>query len=149
MKYNYGRPSIKRPAPYSVRLSSEQRAALEEAAGDRPLAAYIKSLLFANGPPPRARTRAPVKDTQALAELLACLGASRIPNNLNQLAKAANSGSLHFDWQTKAAISAACEDIRAMRQLLMKALGMKLGDEAPVRESPSQGFVRVASEARR
>jgi hypothetical protein len=31
-----------------------------------------------------------------------------------------------------------------MRQLLMRALGMKLGDEAPVRESPSQGFTRVA-----
>jgi hypothetical protein len=91
-----------------------------------------------------ARRRTPVKDHQALAEVLACLGSSRIANNLNQLAKAANSGSLYFDQGTKAALNAACGDIRAMRQLLMQGLGMRLGDEASARQSPSQSFERVS-----
>ena len=109
-----------------------------------PVASYIKSLLFTeDAPEPRRRARASKADAQAAAELLALLGASRIPNNLNQLARAATSGSMVFDWQTKAQINSACDDIRAMRQLLMKALGMKL-DEAPARESPSHGFTRSA-----
>jgi hypothetical protein len=143
MNYNYGRVRKKREAPFSLRLSFEERSRLKAAAGDMPVAAYIKSLLFADDAPVvRRRTRAPVKDARALAELLACLGASRIPNNLNQLARAANSGSLIFDWDTKARIAAACEDIRAMRQLLMEGLGMKQGEEAPARQSPSQCFTR-------
>ena len=73
----------------------------------------------------RTRGKTPVKDQKALAEVLACLGASRIANNLNQLAKAANSGSFYFDRETKAQINAACGDIRVMRQLLMTALGMQ------------------------
>ena len=77
--------------------------------------------------------------------MLACLGASRIANNLNQLAKHANSGSFYFDRETKAQLGAACEDIRAMRQLLMQALGMKLGGEPPARQSTSQSFARASS----
>lgn len=145
MNCNHGR---RRP-PFSLRLSFDERARLQKAAGDVPLATYIKSLLFADGAPViRARSRAPVKDARALAEVLACLGASRIANNLNQLAKAANSGSLYFDHETKGRLNAACDDIRAMRQLLMQALGMKLGGEPPARQSPSQSFAVVASRKR-
>ncbi len=143
MNYNYGRVRKKREAPFSIRLSFDERARLAAAAGDMPVAAYIKSLLFAgDAPVARQRSRAPVKDTRALAELLACLGASRIPNNLNQLARAANSGSLIFDWDTKARIAAACDDVRVMRQLLMQGLGIKMGEEAPAKQSPSQSFTR-------
>jgi hypothetical protein len=141
-RYSGGR----RVPPFSLRLSFEERTKLERAAGDLPVAAYIKSILFGTEPLRVARRRTPIKDHQALAEVLACLGSSRIANNLNQLAKAANSGSLYFDQGTKAALNAACGDIRAMRQLLMQALGMRLGDEAPARQSPSQGFERAAFE---
>ena len=145
MNYNYARRGGRREPPFSLRLSFEERAYLQRAAGDIPVATYIKSLLFAGTPLPKpARRRSPAKDDKAIAELLACLGASRIANNLNQLAKAANSGSLYCDRDTKAALAAACGDIRAMRQLLMKALGMKLGDEPPARESPSQSFARAS-----
>lgn len=143
MNYNYGRREGRRAPPFSLRLSFEERAALEKAAGDLPVAAYIKSVLFGMGPLRVPRRRSPVKDEKALAELLACLGASRIPNNLNQLAKAANSGSLYFDRETKAALCSACDDIRAMRQLLMQALGMKQGGEPPARQSTSQSFARA------
>lgn len=151
MNYNYGRVGAKRAPPFSLRLSFEERSALERAAGDLPVAAYIKSLLFADhAPRPAAsRRRAPVKDAAALAEVLACLGASRIASNLNQLAKHANEGNFYFDRETKAQLCAACDDIRAMRQLLMQALGMvrRTGGEPPARQSPSQSFAR--SSARR
>jgi hypothetical protein len=133
-----------REAPFSLRLTREERLALERAAGCTPLAAYIKSLLFAGASVRSSRSRAPVKDHRALAEVLACLGATRIASNLNQLAKAANSGSFYFDQETKAQLGSACEDVRAMRQLLMRALGMKLGEEPPAQESTSQGFTRAS-----
>lgn len=134
----------KREAPFSLRLSFEERARLTKASGSMPIASYIKSILFAEDAPVyRTRGRNPVKDDKALAELLACLGASRIANNLNQLAKAANSGSFYFDRETKAQLAAACEDVKAMRQLLMLALGMKLGEEPQARQSASQSFARA------
>jgi hypothetical protein len=136
----------KREAPFSLRLSFEERVKLRHAAGDMPIAAYIKSLLFADDAPVyRTRGKSPVKDHKALAEVLACLGESRLGNNLNQLAKAANSGSFYFDRETKAQINAACGDIKVMRQLLMGALGMQLGEEPAGKQSTSQSFARVSA----
>lgn len=135
----------RREPPFSLRLSFEERSALEKRAGNLPIATYIKSLLFAeHAPRVVSRTRARVKDTSALAEVLACLGASRIPNNLNQIAKAANSGSVYFDIRTRDELNAACRDIQIMRQLLMRALGLKVAEESPVRQSTTQGFARAA-----
>jgi hypothetical protein len=139
--FEYGR----REAPFSLRLTFEERRRLESAAGNLSMSAYIKSLLFADDAPVyRARAKTPVKDHKALAEVLACLGASRIANNLNQLAKAANSGSFYFDRETKAQISAACRDVQVMRQLLMQALGMQLGGEPMGQQSTSQSFARAS-----
>jgi hypothetical protein len=136
----------KREAPFSLRLSFEERVKLRHAAGDMPVASYIKSLLFADDAPVyRRRGKSPVKDHKALAEVLACLGASRIANNLNQLAKAANLGSLYFDRETKAQIAAACGDIKVMRQLLMGALGMQLDGEPAGKQSTSQSFARATA----
>lgn len=140
----------KREAPFSLRLTFEERTRLRQAAGDLPIAAYIKSLLFADDAPVyRSRGKTPVKDHKALAEVLACLGASRIANNLNQLARAANSGSFYFDRETKAQINAACGDIQVMRQLLMSALGMQLGGEPLGSQSTSQSFARATATAPR
>ncbi|HTU13198.1 MAG TPA: plasmid mobilization relaxosome protein MobC [Allosphingosinicella sp.] len=139
----------RRAAPFSMRLTPEERARLERASGEQAISAHIKRLLFPDVEQPRrARTRSPLKDKSALAEVLACLGASRIANNLNQLAKHANEGNFYFDRETKAAIYSACEDIRAMRQLLMTALGMKRGAEPPARDSTSQGFARASARKR-
>ena len=41
----------KREAPFSLRLSFEERAALETVAGDIPLGAYIKAVLFGQDHP--------------------------------------------------------------------------------------------------
>ena len=92
------------------------------------LGGYIRACLFGgNGPVIKKQTRSksPVKDQKALAEVLAKLGASRLASNLNQLAKAANSGSLPVTPETENALQAACRDIRAVKRLLMTALGIQ------------------------
>lgn len=86
-----------------------------------PLASYIRSVLFpGDAPTYRARRKPPVADQKALADVLASVGASRLANNLNQLAKAANIGDLYFDEGTKRYLNRAAADIAAM---LMRALG--------------------------
>jgi hypothetical protein len=120
----------KRPPPFSLRLSSEERARLEQEAGETPLASYIKLRLFNNLPPltthqaPRQGGR-PATDAQLIAKLLAALGASRMASNLNQLAKAANSGILPVTPETESELRQACEDVRAMRRELVAALGLR------------------------
>ncbi len=117
----------KRPAPFSLRLTFEQRARLEADAAGMSLSAYIHSRLFdPNNPPPKRRSKTPVKDHQALAQVLAMLGQSRLSSNVNQLAKSANSGSLPVTPDTEAALLAAAAEIQDMRRLLIKALNLEL-----------------------
>jgi len=145
-KKSYG----KREAPFSLRLTCEERTWLEQQSAGMPMGAFIKSRLFGAGYKPRHRRgKAPVKDHKALAELLACLGASRLSNNLNQLAKSANSGTLYFDFETKRDITRASDDIRNMRLLLMRALGMRTDDKYKRDESTSQSFARASLDERR
>ena len=118
----------KRPPPLSLRLTLEERRQLENKAAGMSLGGYIRACLFGgNGPiiKKQARGQYRVKDYKALAEVLAKLGASRLSSNLNQLAKAANSGSLPVTPETENALQAACRDIRAVKRLLMTALGIQ------------------------
>jgi len=123
----HNQPNDDTPRPFSLRLSAEQRRALETRAGTLPLGEYIRSRLFSDDPRPEPVRRhpRPVKDHKALAEVLARLGASRLASNLNQLARAANAGALPVTPETEAALRQACADIAAMRAALMRALGFK------------------------
>lgn len=112
------------PAPFSLRLTFEERASLEQAAGDMPLGAYIRDQVLKGGKArQRRRYRRPVKDQQALGQLLGALGESHLANNLNQLAKSANTGSLAVTPETEKALRDACAEVHQMRSLLMRALG--------------------------
>ena len=112
------------PTPYSLRLYPEERERLDYDAGDLPLATYIRSRLFDDPTPRKRRMKRPVKDHRLLAELIAKLGASRISSNLNQLARAANSGSLLLMPETEEDLRQALEDIAWMRKTLMQGLGL-------------------------
>lgn len=115
-----------KPKPFSLRLTFEERAALEDAAGEMPLGAFIRSRLLGDQvEKPRRKRRAPVEDKKALGQVLGELGKSRIANNLNQMARAVNSGSLHVTPEAEAAILEACADVRHMRMELLKALGVQ------------------------
>lgn len=115
------------PAPFCLRLTFEERQALERDAGHMSLGAYIRAKLFEGAERQRRRHRKPLKDDQALAKLLGALGESRLANNLNQLAKAANTGSLPITPETEATIYAACRDVQRIRESLIAALGLGSG----------------------
>ncbi len=111
--------------PVSLRMSFEEKARLDRDAAGMSLAAYIRWRLFdPDNPPPKTRGKFPVKDHEALARLLALLGQSRLANNLNQLARSANSGSLPLTPDTEAALSAAAAEIADMRRMLIDALNL-------------------------
>jgi len=112
------------PPPFSLRLTTEEKAALKRAAGTMPLGAYIRSKLLGEAARQRVTHRSPVKDERALAQLLGELGKARLSNNLNQLAKAANTGSLAVTPETEQAIQEACRDVQWMRARLIAALGI-------------------------
>jgi len=109
-----------------LRLSAEERARLVTEAGGAPLVAYIKAKLLGSAPPMRMRrTGLAVADRQALAQVLALLGRSRLSSNLNQLAHAANIGALPMTSETESELAESIRDVRAIRRLLLPALGLK------------------------
>lgn len=109
---------------FSIWLNSNERALLEDRAGNAPLGAYIKSKALDGGQSSRKR-RATVADEKALAKALSLLGQSRIANNLNQLAKAANIGTLPLTPDVADDLKEACHVVRETRALLIEALGLK------------------------
>lgn len=114
----------KTPPPFSLRFTFEERARLEEDAAGMSIGAYIRSRLFADGAPPRrSRGTCPLKDQAALAKVLALLGACRLSQNLNQLARAVNIGAFPVTPETDAELREACRAVNEMRDELLRALG--------------------------
>jgi len=123
-------PPDRRPAPFSLRLSPEDRLRLERDASGMSMGAYIRWRLFdPDKAPPRHRGKFPVKDHAALSRVLAALGQSRIANNLNQLAMAANICALPVTPDVEADLREAVAHIADMRRMLIRALS--LSDDAP------------------
>ncbi|WP_299963005.1 plasmid mobilization relaxosome protein MobC [uncultured Roseobacter sp.] len=113
----------KRLAPLSLRLSANERQQLEAQAGGMALGAYIKSVVFdAAAPRYRKRHKPPVAKQQLLAEVLARLGETRHANNLNQIAKHLNQGTLIVDEELAADLHKAVAEVAWMRTTLLKAL---------------------------
>lgn len=110
--------------PFSLRLTVEERAKLEQAAAGMALGAYIRvKLLGGDLTPRRTRGAAPVKDHAALAQVLGMLGHMRLANNLNQIARSANIGALPLTPEVEEELAKACAAVIAMKAELMRALG--------------------------
>lgn len=122
-------PVARRPRPFSLRLSDEERSELLARAGSLPLGTYIKSRLFDGRPVKRKAVRS-LQDSTSLSRALALLGQSRIANNLNQLAKAANIGTLPVTTDVEDELREACAYVRDVRELLLSALGLKPDQQA-------------------
>lgn len=117
------------PPPFSLRLTCDERARLDELRGTKSLSAYIRQQLFGDAAAPRKKGgTSPVRDADALARVLGALGQSRLSANLNQLAKAVNMGALPVTPETEADLAAACRDVSEMRIDLLRALGKSPGD---------------------
>lgn len=119
----------KQPSPFCMRFTPDERKSLELAAAGRPLGAYIRWLIFKEDMPemPKKRTRGETAnpDHKELAKLLGALGKSRIANNINQLARAANSGSLPVNKEITEALNEAASAIQWMRDTLIEGIGLK------------------------
>ena len=117
----------KRAAPFSLRLSVDERKHLEQLAGSRPLGAYIRERLLGGHAEKRRELRKPKINDEQYASLLAALGQSRLSNNLNQLAKSANMGTIDVSQDTEQQLKDASNAVLAMREALFTALGLKSG----------------------
>ena len=116
----------KRPAPFSIRLSEEERARLEREAGHKPLGAHIRAKLLGEDQTPRKTVRQrPRIDYELLGRVLAALGNSELASCLCILAAAAESGSLDVTNEVTGKLHAACADVREIRLLLISALGLR------------------------
>ena len=81
-------------------------------------------MVFAEAAPTyRKRKKPPVAEQQLLAELLVRLGQSRTANNLNQIAKHLNQGTLVIDEELERDLAEALLDVAWLRATLMQALG--------------------------
>jgi hypothetical protein len=118
------KPAPKCPTPFSLRLTFEERAQLDRDAAGMSLGAYIREKLLGDDVAPRkTRGKFPVKDQEALGRVLGALGSSRLSANLNQIAKAVNTGSLPVTPETEDDLREACAAVLVMREELMLALG--------------------------
>ncbi|MEO0695660.1 MAG: plasmid mobilization relaxosome protein MobC [Pseudomonadota bacterium] len=113
-------------AAYSIRFTSEERARLDLEAGPDGLAAYIRAKLFDGEVSPRKVTPPkPSADRERLGRVLGALAQSRIASNLNQLARAANTGALPVSPEIENELRGACADVALMRAELLRALGVR------------------------
>lgn len=122
----------RKPTPFSLRLSTEEREYLDTQSGDTPLGEYIRSKILDNPLPRRRqkkRKKQPIKDHQILAQIFALLNATHIPSNLNQIAKAINNNALILTPETESAVREACEAVISIRDNISKALGRQTKGE--------------------
>lgn len=123
-------PSRKKSPRITLRLTDEEHARLASLAAGTSVSAYVRDCLFGEAVAPRKRqVRVPVKDQEALAQVLGALGQSHIASNLNQLARHANCGTLVMDKEIENEIRMACARIAWIRVKLIEALGLKPGDD--------------------
>ncbi|GJL67259.1 MAG: hypothetical protein NPIRA05_22300 [Nitrospirales bacterium] len=114
----------KRPPPFSIRFPEAERARMEKLANGVPLAQFIKACVrhFLDNPdqlPKQAECNSILK---ILCKLLGLLGKSRLASNVNQLAKAVNSGSLPVNPEVEKALMDASIAIQMMRQDLLDVI---------------------------
>lgn len=119
------RSSGKSAPRITLRLTAEEDAKLRKLCEGMTVSAYVRQRLFGDGVDRRKRrSHVPVRDQQALAQVIGLLGETHIANNLNQLAYHANTGTLLIDEQTTAQINEAYDHVCFMRDALIEALGL-------------------------
>lgn len=119
-------------SPISLRVTPEERAALENAAKGTSLSNYIRSRLFAPETGMEAEIvevsrLSPITRQQLLAQILGELGRSGIAQSLSDLGYAAQIGVLPLTPEVLADIRSACAHIAEMRSALLRGLGLRPG----------------------
>lgn len=119
----------RRGSPFSIRLSEAERARLLREAGGMPLGTYVKSKVLGTSPERTAPRGLAVQDRLALAKVLAILGRSDLSSSLTIIAEAASTGSLLVSPELESEILLALQDVRTVRVLVMRALGLRPEDQ--------------------
>ena len=120
--------------PFSIRLSEDERKMLLREAGKLSLASHIRQKLFGEtvsprrGKRPSRKQQRPSMDRALLAQVLAALGRSEVAHSLQDIANAARMGALPVTPELIGELHRTCAEIRAMRDALMQALGIKPDD---------------------
>lgn len=109
--------------PISIRLNSEERSLLVNAAGNRSLSEFIRERLFAEQTQYR-RVRNPKIDVRLLAQLLGKLGQSEVAASLREITQAITTGSAPVTLETEKSLRAASAAVIEMRDHLVRALGL-------------------------
>ncbi len=130
--------------PFSIRLTDSEKELLRGKAGNTPLGIYIREAILDASPRPQ-KQQAPVKDGEPLGRILGLLGQSRIASNLNQIAKAANQGSLPVTKELEDDLRKACAEVFEIRLLLLGALGIKIIEEVKRTPLPVVEFFNDAA----
>ncbi len=112
----------RRPAPFSIRLTADERSRLEAESQGMPLGGYIKAKALGTAALRRATV---IEDRQALAQALALLGRTHYANNLNQLAHLANMGALPLTPEVIGELESTLRLIGEVRALIVKAMGVR------------------------
>lgn len=129
------RKAVRKPSkatkarPFAVRLTDDERVYLKRKAGTRPLGTYIRECILGEQAKQRRTYRQPRVNDKQLAAVLAELGNTRLSSNVNQLARAVNTGTLDVSEDVEQQLLDAYEAILAMREALFVALGLKCGGD--------------------
>lgn len=116
----------RRRAPFSIRLSDDERAKLERKAGKRSLGSYARAKLLGDDQQPRRTAAAkPSIDYALLGQALGKLGKSEQVSCLFLLLVAAEENRVTVSEKDRAALHDACTGVREMRAALMGALGLR------------------------
>lgn len=114
--------------PFSMRLTVEERARLDSAAGDMPLGVYVRSRIF-DAPSPRCRkVRRFDIDQSLLKKLLRELGRQHISSSLYRIMNAIDDGDLEVDEELDMELRCLCSDLRHLRRRIRKAIGDELSE---------------------
>lgn len=147
-------PPNGRMPPLSIRLTFAERALLEKKAAGQSLSAYIKNEVFGGSGGPALGlgltigvTRRARPDARLLAQILAKLGETNLSLSMNELAQAANTGSLYVDETVRSQLVEACADIAEIRLLLLEALGKRRRPVQPKPRNLTEAFNLSASGA--
>jgi len=90
---------------------------------------YIKWRIFHDSNPKRkVRNRRPIKDHVKIAQILSLLGRSNFASNLQELRRLADYSILNVTPDVEQRLVEALDDVRTIRILLTKALGMKVDE---------------------
>ncbi len=121
---------IKATSPYSIRLSAEERDYIRTKAKQMEVTdpAFIRLKVFDDNFRAQSsvyQKKGGKQDSKEIGKVLAMLGQSRISNNLNQIAKAINTGTLIMTPEIQSQLTEACLSVQLIRTTLIKGLGIK------------------------